>query len=77
MDVFPDRSFYIIKVNFGKVGVHLPKHQNVGEAANAQVMIVQIENVRESYTPASHANNSNCAVKTVYCRPTPTTRKSW
>lgn len=30
MDIYPGRSFHITVTNFGKIDVHLPKHQNVG-----------------------------------------------
>lgn len=71
MDIKPGRHFFITIANLGKVDLHLPKHQTVGEAAKIPVEIVLITDERYSYTPVAHANNSNCSVNTVHDKPTP------
>lgn len=43
MEVYPGRPCYITIANFGKVGVHLPKQQNVGVSTNESAEIVHIE----------------------------------
>lgn len=46
IDVYPGRPVYISIVNFGKVDVHLPKQQKVGEDENSLAEIVHIEDGR-------------------------------
>lgn len=46
MDVCLGSSFYVTVANFGKVEVHLLKHQNVGEVTNASVELLHIKDER-------------------------------
>lgn len=53
MDVYRRHPFYIKVASFGKVDVHLPKYQKVGEIADTPVEAAQI---REELfrTPSAH-----------------------
>lgn len=46
MGVYPRRLIYITISNFGKVDVHLQKHQTVGEVTNAPVRMGHIDKER-------------------------------
>lgn len=46
IDFYPGRPFHIAIADFDKVAVHLPKHQNVGEATKASAEIVHNKDER-------------------------------
>lgn len=59
MDVYLDSSFYSTIANFGKVDVHLSKHQKAGEVADAPVEVVHIKDKCSSYQSGAHPSKSD------------------
>lgn len=65
IDVYQGRPFSSSIANFGKVNIHLPKHQSVGEAAEVPVERAHIKNERSSYLSAAHRNYIDSSVNSV------------
>lgn len=66
MSVYSRHPFYITLANFCMVDVHLPKHQEVVEAANAREEIVQIKDKRFLYSSLTKATSTESSVNAIH-----------
>lgn len=68
-DMYPRCTFYVTIANFGRVYVHLPKHQETGEVEATTVQIIHIKQDRYSYLSDEHKRSNNSSVIAVYYIP--------
>lgn len=71
MNVYPGRPFYNSIVNFGKVDVNPPKHQEVGEVVSVPREIVHVEGERFWYCSGAEPTKTDGTVNAVHYSSTP------
>lgn len=65
MDVYKDRSFYIIIANSGMTDVHLLKRKKIGEAANSPEEIIHNKDECFSYPHRAKKTETDCSMNSV------------
>lgn len=71
MSVYQCCPFHITIAKIGKIDVHISKHKNGAEAANAPLEIVYMRHDPYSYAMFSNTNKSDCSINSVHYKLTP------